>query len=162
MPDGASRRPRTTSGAPTSIEERTHPSLAVETTTRDGASGFLSTLVRDYLADGLGLGTDHAAGVPLRLAVTEALTNVVRHAYPEGRTGPIRLELFVEKGSLVVRLQDHGPCFDPRTSTADLPSPEELAEGGYGIPILRQVMDSIDHSWTEQSGNVLTLRKRLP
>lgn len=144
------------------MQEGAQPSLAVETTTREGASGFLSVLVRDYLADGLGLGPEHAAGVSLRLAVTEALTNVVRHAYPDGKTGPIRLELFVEKETLVVRLLDHGPRFDPRSSTADLPRPEELAEGGYGIPILRKVMDSIDHSWTEQSGNVLTLRKRLP
>jgi anti-sigma regulatory factor (Ser/Thr protein kinase) len=136
------------------------PRLCVEVVSGPQVPSLLSSLVRAYLVDGLRLDAHDALAARLRLAVVETVTNVVRHAYRDSEPGPVRLELSTEGADFVARLHDRGPRFDPRESTAELPRPHEMAEGGYGVPILHEVMDRVDHDWSEDGGNVLTLRKR--
>src|SRR5215203_5329795 len=44
----------------------------------------------------------------LRLAVTEACTNVVRHAYPPDVTGPVEISIVPENDQVSVVVADHG------------------------------------------------------
>jgi serine/threonine-protein kinase RsbW len=75
----------------------------------------------------------------LKLAVTEACTNSVRHAYPEnGGTVDIVYELHDDR--LVVEVSDDGSGFDP----AEAEETGELTEGGLGIAIIRALTDEFE------------------
>src|SRR5437588_10820559 len=58
----------------------------------------------------------------LKLALTEACTNSVRHAYREGRAGTVEIVYQIEPDRLVVEVADGGQGFVPA----------ELAGGGNG------------------------------
>jgi len=75
----------------------------------------------------------------LKLAVTEACTNSVRHAYREnGGTVDIVYELHDDR--LVVEVSDDGSGFDP----AAVAGADELSEGGLGIAIIRALTDEFE------------------
>src|SRR3954452_20364269 len=70
----------------------------------------------------------------LKLALTEACTNSVRHAYAGGEgTVEITYELYPDR--LVVEVADEGEGFAPSGVGAKLDG-DELAEGGLGIAII--------------------------
>jgi serine/threonine-protein kinase RsbW len=75
----------------------------------------------------------------LKLALTEATSNSVRHAYgnSEGRV-EISYELYGDR--LVIEVNDEGEGFDPGENT-DLRDLENLTEGGLGIAIIRAIAD---------------------
>ena len=76
----------------------------------------------------------------LKLAITEACSNSVRHAYPD-RAGLVEIVYELQPDRLVIEVADDGEGFDPGTR---LPSEEELAEGGLGIAIIRSVADEVE------------------
>jgi serine/threonine-protein kinase RsbW len=71
----------------------------------------------------------------MRLAVTEACTNVVRHAYHNGEPGPIDVVIrpLAERLELVV--SDRGRGIGP--------SPD-LAGPGLGLPLIAALADDVD------------------
>jgi anti-sigma regulatory factor (Ser/Thr protein kinase) len=77
------------------------------------ASRHNVSLVRRHAAE---FARDHGAAPEVvdsvRIAVTEAVENVVRHAYPGG-TGPVALEIDLEDGDLEVVVTDEGAGFAP-------------------------------------------------
>lgn len=77
----------------------------------------------------------------LKLALTEAASNSVRHAYADHGAGmvEIRYELLPDK--LVIEVTDDGEGFDPAEAEG---SPEELSEGGLGIAIIRAIADEVE------------------
>jgi serine/threonine-protein kinase RsbW len=75
----------------------------------------------------------------LKLAVTEACTNSVRHAYgSNGGTVDIVYELHDDR--LVVEVSDDGDGFDPD----EVAEVDELTEGGLGIAIIRALADEFE------------------
>ena len=76
----------------------------------------------------------------LKLALTEACSNSVRHAYPGG-PGVVEIVYELQPDRLVIEVADDGEGFDPGTHA---PSDEELAEGGLGIAIIRSVADEVE------------------
>src|SRR5437870_648947 len=65
----------------------------------------------------------------LKLALTEACTNSVRHAYPENG-GSVEIVYELEPDRLVIEVADDGRGFDYGTRRSD---EQDLAEGGLGI-----------------------------
>jgi len=76
----------------------------------------------------------------LKLAVTEACTNSVRHGYANGE-GTVDIVYELQPDRLVVEVADDGPGFDV---TGEEPSEENLAEGGLGIAIIKAVSDEFE------------------
>ena len=77
----------------------------------------------------------------LKLALTEAVSNSVRHAYADG-AGFVSIAYELSGDALVVEVVDDGKGFDP-----DRPPPlegEELTEGGLGIAIIRTIADEFE------------------
>jgi serine/threonine-protein kinase RsbW len=75
----------------------------------------------------------------LKLAVTEACTNSVRHAYgSNGGTVDIVYELHDDR--LVVEVSDDGDGFDPD----EVGEVDDLTEGGLGIAIIRALADEFE------------------
>jgi len=96
----------------------------------------------------------------LELAVVEAATNVVRHAYG-GRGGRVEVELAREEGAISLSILDSGVSFDP-TGVPPPPEPDPRdpatwPEGGMGLPIIRAACDELCYR-AEGGRNRLTLR----
>jgi serine/threonine-protein kinase RsbW len=77
----------------------------------------------------------------LKLALTEAASNSVRHAYGDQDTGVVEIsyELFSDK--LVIEVTDEGEGFDPLAAVV---TGDELSEGGLGIAIIRAIADEVE------------------
>jgi serine/threonine-protein kinase RsbW len=78
----------------------------------------------------------------LKLALTEATSNSVRHAYP-GTDGWVEISYELRADSLVIVVTDEGEGFDPaeESGNGDL---ENLTEGGLGIAIIRSIADEFE------------------
>ena len=76
----------------------------------------------------------------LKLAITEACSNSVRHAYADG-DGCVDISYQLHSDRLVIEVADNGEGFDPHTAESD---EDELAEGGLGIAIIRSVADELE------------------
>ena len=77
----------------------------------------------------------------LKLAVTEACSNSVRHAYEEGRDGIVEVSYRLAGDRIEVEVTDDGAGFDPSVLER---AEQELDEGGLGIAIIRAVTDELD------------------
>jgi serine/threonine-protein kinase RsbW len=78
----------------------------------------------------------------LKLALTEAASNSVRHAYAEDHdAGVVEISYELLPDRLVIEVTDEGEGFDP--AEPDGP-PEELSEGGLGIAIIRAIADQVE------------------
>jgi serine/threonine-protein kinase RsbW len=76
----------------------------------------------------------------MKLALTEACSNSVRHAYEEGREGAVEIRYELDDTRLVVEVADDGDGFDPEVLQAVI---REREEGGLGIAIIRAVTDEL-------------------
>jgi serine/threonine-protein kinase RsbW len=95
----------------------------------------------------------------LKLALTEAVSNSVRHAYADGG-GFVSIAYELCGDALAVEVVDDGKGFDP-----ERPAPlegEELTEGGLGIAIIRTIADEFElNSQPGVRGSRLRFAKRL-
>jgi serine/threonine-protein kinase RsbW len=116
--------------------------------------------IREFVSESaLALGAEPASLDDLRIAVDEAVTNILTHGY--GGPGNVELELIADGSDLVVRLRDQAPPFDPGLAPpVDLRPPGERdSAGGLGVHLMRSLMDEIVHRPVE-TGNELTMTKR--
>jgi serine/threonine-protein kinase RsbW len=96
----------------------------------------------------------------IRLATYEVCTNIVEHAY-HGQPGRrIAVDIFPGElpSRLVVELRDTGEPFDAAAVAAA--EPGALREGGYGLTLIRSLLDRVDYEATPQ-GNCWRLLKNL-
>ena len=78
----------------------------------------------------------------LKLALTEAASNSVRHAYgSDNDAGVVEISYELRADRLVIEVTDDGEGVDP--AAAEGP-PEELSEGGLGIAIIRAIADEVE------------------
>ncbi len=99
------------------------------------------------------------------LAVVEHVTNLVRHAYqgqPDGRI----YGLFTRAADrLTLETLDAGRPFDPARLPTERPHYThwmDLPEGGYGLPLIRAVMDEFTYERRAAGHNFWRLSRRLP
>jgi serine/threonine-protein kinase RsbW len=76
----------------------------------------------------------------LKLAVTEACSNSVRHGYGDG-SGMVEVSYELQPDRLVVQVEDDGPGFDPDAAGK---RQGDLAEGGLGIAIIQALADEFE------------------
>ena len=108
------------------------------------------------------LGLETSLARQIRLAVEEAVVNVIDYAYPEGVEGDITVQVLSDGRVMHVKIIDSGVPFDPtEIQKADTTlSAEDRRIGGLGILLVREQMDSINYERTDGK-NVLTLIKKL-
>jgi len=95
----------------------------------------------------------------LKLALTEACSNSVRHAYREGRAGTVDVRYELDGSQLAVEVVDEGSGFD--VSSAEREGDGELDEGGLGLAIIRAVTDELAIN-SHERGSRLRFAKNLP
>jgi len=91
------------------------------------------------------------------LAVDEALTNVIRHAY-EGSSGKIQVQFRDFPDRVEIVILDSGKRFD----LAQVPEPELPPKkgGGLGVYFMKRLMDKVECLPNVPKGNRLILTKR--
>jgi serine/threonine-protein kinase RsbW len=96
----------------------------------------------------------------LKLALTEACTNSVRHAYGDG-DGLVEIVYELHADRLVVEVADHGEGFAPGAGTGAVGAEDELAEGGLGIAIIEALSDELEIREGDRGGSRLRFVKHL-
>lgn len=98
----------------------------------------------------------------LQLAVDEAFSNIIEHAYGGEGLGDIECYCFDSEDSFKITLHDWGKAFDPDS----IPKPdftlpiEKMNSRGAGLVLIRKIMDDISFRFTETEGNFLTMVKK--
>lgn len=97
-----------------------------------------------------------------QMAVDEACTNIVEHAYAGRDDGRIDVACQVEPGDVTIWITDSGQRFDP----AAIPEPDltgrsvaEIEPGGIGMHLMRKMMDEVEFSFASGQ-NQLRMRKQ--
>ncbi len=113
---------------------------------------------------GTELNLDKRLLLSLRLALEEAIVNVVNYAYPKGETGKINLKVKYKQQESLLRLEltDSGKPFDP-TSAEDANlthSVEDRPVGGLGIFLIKKHMDEVTYK-RENGMNKLMMTKKI-
>lgn len=88
----------------------------------------------------------------VKLAVSEAVTNAVVHAYVGLRPGPVRLDAWLEDDDLLVEISDDGGGMMPRLDSPGL---------GVGLPFIAETADALDISASPRGGAQLRMTFQL-
>ena len=96
------------------------------------------------------------------LAVDEAYTNIIKHAYNNDPNQTVKIELGTSTDTLWVQLSDTGFHFN-----ADEYQPPDLLKriknkqrGGMGVYLINKLMDSVEYSSAGKTNTIL-MRKRI-
>jgi serine/threonine-protein kinase RsbW len=96
----------------------------------------------------------------LKLALTEACTNSVRHAYAGG-DGLVEILYELHRDKLVVEVSDQGEGFVPPAEPSNALESDELSEGGLGIAIIEALADEFEIGESAGGGSRLRFVKNL-
>ena len=95
----------------------------------------------------------------LEVACEEILVNIISHGY-QGIPGTIQLTISADAKQVEVAISDSAPLFNPLQIEPQATPPEERI-GGYGLRIVRKIVD--DASYSQQEGkNLFRLVMRRP
>jgi serine/threonine-protein kinase RsbW len=99
----------------------------------------------------------------LKLALTEAVSNSVRHAYGPDGDGSVDVRYELHPDRLGIEVVDDGAGFDPDApDEPNVGEDEELSEGGLGIAIIKSIADEFEvHSSPGSRGSTLRFMKKL-
>jgi serine/threonine-protein kinase RsbW len=106
-------------------------------------------------------GLDDSAVYQVQLAVDEACSNIIDHAYGGSGHGDIEMTVNVTLQGLTIILRDHGKPFDPQNApepNLSLPI-EQLEPRGVGLYLMRKMMDDVRFEFSPRNGNLVTMTK---
>jgi serine/threonine-protein kinase RsbW len=124
--------------------------------------------VREFVARAaIDCGLKSSAVYAVQLAVDEAFSNIIEHAYGGECLENVQCSCEIKDEELVVKLRDCGQSFRP----GKVPSPDLTADlqnrkiGGLGLYFMRQLMDDVDFIFTTdpetgKTCNILKMVKR--
>jgi anti-sigma regulatory factor (Ser/Thr protein kinase) len=114
------------------------------------APGAARRAVHDF-CQYVGLDDEHVHEVVL--CVSEAVTNVVLHAYPDAsEEGLVEIDAYVDE-HLCVHVRDTGGGLRPRPDSAT---------GGLGLPIISQLAHSLEVRTHDRGGTEVVMKFALP
>lgn len=124
----------------------------------------------DFLADvrnfvemtGLRIGLEKRTIAHIKLAVDEACTNIIKHAYNGASNKNIKIKIDTSPKKLTVTITDNGKSFDPElVSDPNIEQSQKMKKGGgLGMYLMKNLMDEVNYK-TNSSGNKLLLIKNL-
>jgi serine/threonine-protein kinase RsbW len=131
------------------IESRTERLIAVRE--------FISGAAREC-----GFGEEDISKIAL--AVDEACTNIIKHAYKYDPNESITVTVSTRNGAFEVAIRDSGRDFHPETiSTPDMREYlEHYRRGGLGVYLMRSLMDKVEYDIRPGVANIVRLTKFLP
>ncbi len=127
-----------------------------ETGELESVRSFVEDAARDF-------GFSEAEIANIVLAVDEACTNIIKHAYEGRPDGTINVDIQRHGTSFSVRIQDKGKPFDPNAiHPPDLRKHlSEFRRGGLGVYLMRRMMDRVEYAIQPGRLNEVVLTKFL-
>jgi len=113
--------------------------------------------VRVFCRDLPGPPLDQESIAALELAVNEAASNIMKHAYHGREDQSIHLETEAFPGRLAIQLHHCGDAFDP--STAPPPPLDGSRDSGFGVYIIAKSVDEVRYYRDERGRNCVALVK---
>jgi len=100
----------------------------------------------------------------IKLAVGEACTNVIQHASESGSDREIQIVCSLQPEQLTVEVHDAGPGFDPDLCVEqidlDTVEPEDLPDSGFGLLLMKALMDDFTCRSQPGAGTLVRMVKR--
>jgi len=98
----------------------------------------------------------------LKIAVDEACTNVIEHAYKGAENRDIDVDVIIQADRFTVRIRDEGDRFDE--GAYDEPDifayANEGRAGGFGVHIMRRLMDRVEYRTRGKSNECCLVKYR--
>nr|MBN1230104.1 anti-sigma factor antagonist [Anaerolineae bacterium] len=128
-------------------------------------SGYYSNipLITNFIAEAAeAAGFGEAQTYHCQMAVDEACTNVIEHAYGGEGIGDITVICQIEPDRFVIQVLDSGDPFDPEAVPVPLVADDldAVTPGGIGLHLMRQMMDDVRFEFSD-AGNQLTMVKHI-
>lgn len=120
------------------------------------ARDFVAGQARDF-------GFDEEMVGMITLAVDEACTNIIKHAYQHASDKRIVISIAQKNGAFEIAIADEGKSFDP--TGVQSPNMKEylshFRRGGLGMHLMRSLMDNVEYK-SNGKNNVVRMIKYLP
>ncbi len=103
-------------------------------------------IIRDFITDiARKAGFDESASFDIALAVDEACTNVIKHAYRGGDDKEITVKVRYDSDKIIISISDTGKGFksELEDETAVKKRLNSLQRGGLGIFLMKKTMDEV-------------------
>jgi anti-sigma regulatory factor (Ser/Thr protein kinase) len=141
------------------IEERELPLVRAELEISSDLNelGRARAFVREVCRTLPGPALEEESVSQLELAITEAASNVMRHAYRGRPEQLIQLDAEVFADRIVLRLHHLGETFDP--AAVKTPAFDGTQDGGFGMYIISQSVDDVQYYRDERGRNCISLVK---
>jgi serine/threonine-protein kinase RsbW len=96
----------------------------------------------------------------IEIATSEAVTNIVRHAYPGcDQAEPVLVKCGRHRGRFVLEVTDHGRGFNAPPDGV-IPEVDLDREGGFGIILMKRLMDRVNYVSIPHEGTRIRMTKR--
>jgi len=97
----------------------------------------------------------------IQMAVDEAVTNVMEHAYSGKTDGNIDIKLRIDEKLIVVEIRDQGKAFDAKkVKKPNIKGPLSARSiGGLGVFFMKKLMDKVEFV-RDDAGNVTRMTKK--
>jgi serine/threonine-protein kinase RsbW len=122
------------------------------------------SVIRDFIssnAQKAGISTEAVDNI--MLAVDEACTNIIKHAYKSYPEGEIIIKINYDIKKFTILIIDYGKTFDPTS----VPKPDlkkyyhEHKVGGLGMYLMRTLMDDVKYTTVPGKYNQVLLSKNI-
>ncbi|MDZ7808708.1 MAG: ATP-binding protein [Gracilimonas sp.] len=113
--------------------------------------------VRNFVASHAeNIGLNQKTISDIRLAVDEAYTNIIKHAYGNDASEMVNIEIGSDDDQLWITLIDRGKSFDPDSYREPdlMKRVKEKKRGGMGVYLIRKVMDQVHYNRIGKSNEI--------
>ncbi|TCL64211.1 stage II sporulation protein AB (anti-sigma F factor) [Hydrogenispora ethanolica] len=95
----------------------------------------------------------------IRVAISEAVSNCVIHAYPK-KPGIVQLELMIERATLTMKVKDFGKGISDIEQAKQATFSTDPERMGLGLVFMESFMDEMNISSRPQEGTTVIMKKR--
>jgi serine/threonine-protein kinase RsbW len=122
------------------------------------------SVIRDFVSENaIKAGIEQVTVDKIMLAVDEACTNIIKHAYKSSPEGEILLNIDYDDETFTITIIDYGKSFEP--DTVPLPDLQKYYKehkvGGLGMYLMRSLMDDVKYTSIPGKYNRVLLSKNI-
>lgn len=119
--------------------------------------------VRDFVAEhAQNFGFKKQDVADIRLAVDEAYTNIIKHAYNNDPSKLVEIELGYNSDQFWISLQDTGRAFKPENYTRPNVRKQikQKKRGGVGVYLIKKLMDEVEYRQKDSFNEIRMIKKK--